>query len=434
MKRFIPRLIAFGVLLLLAAIDLVFHFSTERLIIETAIFVLMAVGVFVGTRHSMVIDMPIFALGWVLVTLIFPQTELSLDGLRIGIERFVRNIGDAFDSEMFVIGLAAVVALQLFFRKSNKLVFILLRYAAMLVLIFGIYEGVYGTLRHSVRYASTVVLLSLLYELKTKAHGYHQRRTIACLLSALAYVFIEHVFYFYITFTQIWVCATIGAAILGGLMILEDYNNSVNLRMEKGPFSDLGLILLAWAVFSLISLLWEDAFNWWALVVVPVVLYYGYGFFSTRYLTVKGGNRNKLTAITWALSIPGLLLLGKNFNDAVYVAACLILLLAAAAACWGVTVGKRNHAAVMTCFFGIAATVMLILPGVDAYWDTLDLLRQLAGVVLISIFWCALCVTTDGLDQHSSDIYKEEYKKVILVQRYVPLGLLAVAAVRMFLV
>jgi hypothetical protein len=107
----------------------------------------MAVGLFVGTRHSMVIDMPIFALGWVLVTLIFPQTELSLDGLRIGIERFVRNIGDAFDSEMCVIGLAAVVALQLFFRKSNKLVFILLRYAAMLVLIFGIYPVIQKAVR-----------------------------------------------------------------------------------------------------------------------------------------------------------------------------------------------------------------------------------------------------------------------------------------------
>lgn len=433
MKRFVPRLIAFGVLFVVAAINLLTSFSVDLLIIECFILALIALGVFAGENHSLAKDFPLLAMGWVLFAVLILENSLSIEMIVVGVRRFFRSIDDPFDNVVLLVGAVSFAILQLFFRQKKALAVIYLRYISMFIFLTGLQVMMLGGGRTCFRYVIFIVLMSLLYELKTRQNGAHQRRTISCLLSFLAYALAFLVFDYgdgmrwfdYNNMDAVWLRIILGVAVMGGLMILEEYNNRENLKMPPSAFRDFGWVMVFWSLLCLIMFVCPVFANWFALVVLPIILYYCYGFFIRRWLVVTRGKERKAMLVTWSLAVVFLLLFGKYLNAYSFISVLLILLLIVVAICWSVTAKKSNHDLIMVCYYGIAAIIMLFVAFVITdYSQPILLAKQLLAMVFFSVVWCALCITTHGMNKNASVIYPIEFVKILKFEKYIPLVML----------
>lgn len=437
MKKFVPRLLAFSVLMVLAAADLLFNFEVERLIIEASVLALLALGIFLGRTDSLVRDIPFFAIGWVLITVLLPNFHLTLPMLGIRLDRLLMWLGDGDISGALVAGILAFSVLQLLFRKKDSIVFIILRHIALLFLLKGAMEFLAGgDERRTFAVLILMCLLSFLYELKTKADGYRERRTLCTLLCGLAYLASFFIFetgdaFWYIPEQKILLNLTIGAGIMGGFIILDEYNKRKNLNIAANSFHDFGGVLVFWCLTSLIMQIWPDVMNWYALAIMPMILYYCYGSFIRQWLNVTHGSEWKAFVVTWSLCTVGLLLFGKYLNQESYVCLLMIALLIAAAACWRVTAKGEKDRQVMTCFLGIAAILMLTAASFPELYGADVMLKVLIGIAMLSVGWCVLCGTTEKLNNQASSLYTNEFTTAIKIERYVPLALLAVAVIKL---
>lgn len=438
MKRYFPRLIAWSILVLAGIVVVLSSFSVDLLIMVAVTLGLLALAVFAGKGHSLVRDLPWFAAGWIFLTILIPRFGLTPATLSESLRTMMSTLDNTSGDSLLTMGFLTFLAAQLFLRKRDKLVFILLRYATACLLLLGLREAFFGSSDVFYRPLAVIVLLSLLYELKTWNHGYHRRRTLSCVLSSLAcfmvaaafgergITLIESLF----ALTDSWLYIVIGAAIMGFLMLLEEHNNQKTYDQGPSAHADLGGVLLFWCLLCLIMHLWEATMNWTALVILPMVLYYCYGPFMKRWKKRVIYVHDSTFSIVWGLCTLGALVFGKSLNTTPVVAILMILLLIAAGCCWALSTRYKNEDLIMTSYLGVAAAVLtggVIWPG---FTDAAALTKVLIGVAVTGLMWCFLCSRTTKLNYSSTKFYPREFHFAWKAQEYAPMVVIAIIVLR----
>ncbi|MBR6825706.1 MAG: hypothetical protein IKM59_04075 [Oscillospiraceae bacterium] len=439
MKKFIPRLIAFGILFLLAAVELIGAYTTELLIIEASLLALIALFMFCGEDQSLVRSLPAFAIGWALFAILIPEYSLSAEMLGDGISRLWDVLGRPFRSKLIIIGLISFIALQVFFRTKDRLFFIIVRYIAAFLLLLG-YIG--RVSYNAVHFTVFIVLFSLIYELRSMQYGSHKRRTFSCILTALCYLLAlctygnceELTWSHCIPYSNIMIRVVIGVAIAGALLILEDYNHRANYNSKISTFRDLGPALLFWCGLCLCMHSWPTIASWESLIVLPMILYYCYGLFIRKWVQVTKGNERNAMLVAWTLITVWLLLFSKSLVQDMHVAVVMVVLLIAGVACWSVSAQRKSRDLVMCCYYGVAAAAMLFISSlpIEAFSYAFVIGKYILALILSAVIWCILCTTTNHIHNNSSSVYSKEFSDCVKIEKFVPLTFLAVTVIVLF--
>ncbi len=434
MKKNTPKLITFGVLVLAAVVGLLAaSYSTELLILEIVVLSLFALTIFSKGERELIEKLPILALAWLLFTTFIPKYSLSVKMLTNGLETFKDCFLDGFSNSLFLIGIISFGIIQLLFRNNSKQVLVFLRYITLFVFMRGVNSAFFLIVHDNIRYIVFVILLSYIHEQKTLAAGKHVKRTMVALFSYVSYILAVCTFgdvkelYWTYNFNEssMWIQVVLGALIAGVLLSLEAYNNTANLNQKPSPFHDCGWIILFWCVLCLAMTIWPVFVDWFALLILPIVLYYCYGIFICRYKELYP-ERKKTLLFFWSIAIIILLIFGKYRNIPSYIPVVLILLTIAAASCWSISVGKGNYK-ILGCFFGIAVPVLLVaakLPVGDFTPQVFG--KSLLVAVFFSVFWCFVCTLTEELEETASSVYPFEFTDTLVIVRGTPLVALGV--------
>ncbi len=436
MKTFVPRLIAWGVLLLLGVVVTLSNYSSELLILVALTMAAVTVGMLVGKNHDLVKDLPWLAGGAVMLAILIPTFGLTIDSFDYADGSWVSyDAPGIFRTGMIMAGIATLV-LNILFRKRANLVFIGLRYALLGVAMLCARQVLFNDQPYFFRPLVVLLLLSLMYELNTAYFGVHRPRLGATVCISIAFILIVSLCGYkglvlvdsLFMVSNAWLYMTVAVAILGGLLIMEQVS-VYNLRLATYAHPDLGGVLLFWSALSLIMHLWPATNHWMALVLPSIFLYYMYNLLVRPWAERNRVNKRTVFLITWSIITVLSLVMGKSLNSDPLVAIVIVVLIIAGAACWYISEQRKNGDLLIICYLGVAATVLLAAVALPSLTDMLLLARTLLSVGIISTSWCILCTTVKKLNDGASKIYPQEFKLPMTLLPYAPMVVLAISVI-----
>ena len=432
MKATTPRWIAFGIICLLAIVNLLTNMGQENLIGTLVLLVVLFIGILVGKEKTVISTAPAIVIGWLLFggTIGNPQS-LDLDRIMDTFAGIVEHWGE---TPTVIFGAAAVIAAQIFLRNSDKKVLILVRYAALAFLFMSSASGMLS------QFLLLIALLGLSFELRTSGTDCVRKpRILSCiylwLLACLTWNLYGNGIYSILlgegnTFS---IYVIIGIGVLGGLAIMEKASDTGIYYLDA--FKNVGPILLFWCGTTLMTLLMTSLSNLNVLVLVPVVMFHLYHIFIKEWKKIYYSSKETLLFyLIWSL----VCVLSLTLSKSIYLGNTLTSLFLAVAPiaaviCWNLSKNKHHETETMVGFLGVCAVIALAVSSSIDTSDPLLLATFILTVALLCVFWCLLSGKLYKLDRNASKVDKEEFKTLAKLQKFAPLVVIVIALFKILL-
>ena len=439
MKPIIPRLIAFGTIFIMALICVLTSMTSEALIAAAILLAIFAIAILAGSEKSVISTAPVIVLGWITFGVMIPSLpSFDTDVVATAIADVGEYIGYGFEEPIAVMGLAAFIAAQLFLRKSDNIIFIVLRYIACAWMTITISAKLFP----SVLYVLAPLLLNLSLELRSKNGASRKPRSVNnvfvwiltmlvyCLNPAMAdYLFTGILF----TGDCVSIYTIIGIAVLAGLMIMED--NCTGLPYYLSAFEGHGAILLYWCAMAVLMLLLPSLANRAVLLIAPLVLFHCFHLFYRAFTNYYVYSNEKVVFhVVWVLICVGILGLSKSINIGnLLVSVSLAVAPIAAVICWVLSREKGHESQVMSHFLGIVAVILLAVSGQYHLSDPLAIAQLVLVIATLCVFWCLLSARVHKLKATASAVDKHEFDTLAKIHGFAPMAVLVIALLKILI-
>ena len=439
MKPIIPRLIGFGTIVVMALICVLVSFTTEALIAAAILLAIFAIAILAGSEKSVLSTAPVMVLGWITFGVMIPSVPyFDTDVVATAIADVFENIGYGFEEPIAVMGLAAFIASQLFLRKSDNIIFILLRYIACTWMVGCLSAELFP----NGLYVLVPLILNLSLELRSNKGAYRKPRTINnvfvwfltmlvfCLNPDMADMFFANVL---LTGNCVSIYTVIGMAVLAGLMIMEE--NCAGKVFYLDAYKGQGMILLYWCAMAVIMLLVEPLANLPVLLLAPLVLFHCFHLFYKAFTNYYVYSNEKLVFhVVWALICVGILGLSKSINIGnLLVSVSLAVAPVAAVICWVLSREKGYESQVMSHFLGIVAVILLAVSGQYQLSDPLAIAQLVLVIASLCVFWCLLSGRIHKLKTTASAVDKREFDTLAKIHGFAPMLVLVIALLKILI-
>ncbi len=443
MKRSVPRLILYVLLLIKAfAVVIPDYDNIPLLITALVIMVGLAIAVFRDSRASMAKYMLWYAAAGIMLFFALPG------GLprSVNIERILGELIDAVlfgvENPVFLFSFAALVVFQLFFRKLDNSVFMVLRYGAAALFLIAFSQELFGSNWYYSDLILLVCVLCLTYELNSALSGAHCRRMLGCILFCLFCMLVQLVFG-YKVFSQItafitfgdegWLYTVLAVLVVGLLLILENWNLSPESQADLPADSELGEALVCWSLLGVSMQMWDVIMNTAVLFLVFPFVFHVYCVFLHAYRVRTDSSGKGIFIKSWIFILLGLVAFSKCLNYAHFSAGTMVVLFVAGYLAWNVSGRVSNNPNAMNGFLGVAAIVLMASLAFDSIDQVQDNVSAVVSMLVASFMWIHVCSEAGKVNAKASDAYQAEFRRIFPMQRIGAMVALVIAAVRAIL-
>ena len=436
MKPIIPRLIGLGIIFVMALIGVLISFTTEALVGAVILLAIFAIAILAGSEKTVLSTAPVMVLGWITFGVVVPSLpSFDTDVVATAIADVFENLGYGFEEPVAVMGLAAFIASQLFLRKSDNIIFILLRYIACTWMMGCLSAELFP----NGLYVLVPVLLNLSLELRSNKGAKRKPRTVnnvfVWFLTMLVFSLHpgagEYLFEgILLTGNCVSIFTVIGMAVLAGLMIMEQQCAGTPQYLDA--FKGQGAILLYWCAMAVLMLLVPSLANLPVLLIAPLVLFHCFHLFYRAWTDYYIYSNEKLVFhVVWSLICVGILGLAKSVNVGnLLVSVCLVVSPMAAVICWVLSRQKGYERQIMSYLLGIVAVILLAVSGQYQLGDPLALAQLVLVIASLCLVWCMLSARIYKLDHTASTVDPREFQLLAKLHGFAPMVILVVALLK----
>lgn len=420
MRKDFSRIMVVVALLIKAATVVIPNYSQEMLITALVPLVLLGIILYIGREKALVTQLP-----WIVAISSFIFFVLPLgfyvisdvDQLTNILNRMLEGVVATDYSSVAVCVLAVF---WLLFRNKVKFLPIVIRYAALFIMLHTIRMEVFGHEDLYRNLINVIVTTGMVRDLGGYNQGIYISSIAKCLLLPLFLMLIGGIDRWYTVAMQIdalfrmdaenWLTTVLIVFGMGLLILYNEWQLAEKFNLNMFRDHHAGLLLLIWCLMALIMNVWKEFYNQDMLFMgIPLLVSMADGMLCA-YDRKKYDQWGKKFAVLWVCMGIVVLMLAKSLNMGLLLVYVLIAALLFVWLNWKKYLNGKFRISKIAQIMGIAAILVLTSAGVTSLEQLEAMPQMLLGVVAACIMWYVLCRYTSKLEARSSAVHPDEFE------------------------